>query len=320
MSSSAALVDADERPGRTTATVRVIVGPTAAGKSEVALWLAEQAGATVVVADSRQVYRGFDVGTAKPSLDERRRVRHEGIDLVPPTERFSAAAWAVAAEGWIDAAERTECVPVVVGGTGLYCRALFEPFFEEPALDANRRRAVARVIESFDRAELERWCVALDPARSSLGRAQQLRAVEIALLTGHRLSELHVRRRRAPRRTARYLVVDPGEVLASRIASRAASMLDGGWPEEVERLRSHVPSDAPAWKSTGYRQVARYVDGACSREATLEAILVETRQYAKRQRTWFRHQLPPGAVQHLDPTRSDWRELAARWWLERETP
>lgn len=296
--------------------MRAIVGPTAAGKSAVALWLAERFGGAVVSADARQVYRCFDVGTAKPSAEERARVPHHGLDLVEPTERYSAAAWAEAADRFIEDAAGQGRTPVVVGGTGLYLRALFEPFFAAPALDDRRRRALEPLLGAMPVAELQRWCAALDPARARLGRTQLLRAIEVALLTGRRLSELHAERRTEPRRRARYLVVDPGAVLHDRIARRADGMLDGGWPEEVERLAASVPAEAPAWNSTGYEVVRALVEGRLSRAAAREAIVIETRQYAKRQRTWFRHQLPADAVRQLDPTSVGWQAAAERWWHE----
>jgi len=267
----------------------------------VAMHLAERFGAIIVSADARQVYRDFDVGTAKPTLEEQARVQHEGIDLVPPTVRYSAAAWSDAA----------------AGGTGLYLRALFEPFFEEPPIDPARRRALEPLLGTLSRGELQRWCAALDPSRAWLGRTQLLRSVEVALLTGRRLSDLHAERRRPPRYRARYLLVDPGEDLHERIRGRAAWMLgDGGWVEEVERLRQSVPVDAPAWNASGYEVVRELVEGRISREAALQAIVIETRQYAKRQRTWFRHQLPPEAVTTLDPTSTGWEAAADRWWRE----
>lgn len=296
--------------------VRAIVGPTAAGKSAVALALAESFRAVIISADARQVYRGFDVGTAKPAADERARVPHAGIDVVDPIERYSAAAWAQAADGWLDDATGRGRSAVVVGGTGFYLRALFEPFFDEPPLDPERRRRLEPLLRGMSLPELRRWCAALDPARAALGRTQLLRAVEVALLAGRRISELHDARRTPPRRRARYLLVDPGASLHARIATRTASMLDGGWPEEVARLHAIVPAEAPAWNACGYAVVRSLVEGRLSRDAAQEAIVIETRQYAKRQRTWFRHQLPAADVTRLDPTDPGWEDAAVRWWRE----
>jgi len=277
------------------------------------MWLASQIPTTIISADSRQVYRGFDIGTAKPTAEERARVPHLGIDVANPSVRYSAAAWAESAETWLRAALGEGRRPLVVGGTGLYIRALFEGLFEEPALDAERRLALGDWLALLDPATLQRWAAALDPARAHLGRTQLLRSVEIALLTGHRLSELHRERAREPRWRPRYLLVDPGPPLAERIAARIDEMLDHGWPDEVQRLMQTVPASAPAWKATGYDAVRRWVAGVVPRAAAREEILIATRQYAKRQRTWFRHQLPLDAVTPLDPTAPDARERAAAW-------
>lgn len=294
--------------------LRVICGPTAAGKSGVALWLAERHDATIVSADSRQVYRGFDIGTAKPTAEERARVPHRGIDVADPKERYSAAAWADAADAAIRDARAGSREPLVVGGTGFYLRALFGELFDEPSLDPERRRALEALLAGMSVSDLRRWVARLDPPRGHLGRTQLLRSVEIALLTGTRLSELHRTRARPARHRARYLVVDPGEVLGARIEERLDTMMVAGWPEEVRELVRVVPEHAPAWNATGYGTIRRLVRGEIGVEEARDAILIDTRQYAKRQRTWFRHQLPAAAVTRLDPTARDWRERAEAWW------
>ena len=295
-------------------SVPVICGPTAAGKSAVALALAEAQGATVVSADSRQVYRGFDVGTAKPTAAERARVPHRGIDVVDPTVRYSAAAWADDAEGWLAEAARAARPALVVGGTGFYLRALFAPLFEAPLVEEPRRRALDRELAALPPAELRRGCARLDPPRAHLGRTQLLRAVETALLVGERLSDLHRRQARAPRRTARYLLVDPGPVLGERIRARVTAMLRGGWPEEVAALARRVPSEAPAWNAAGYGTVRRLVDGELSWADAADLITIETRQYAKRQRTWFRHQLAGAEVVRVDPEARGSEAAVTEWW------
>jgi tRNA dimethylallyltransferase len=293
--------------------LRIVCGPTAAGKSDVALWLADRARGAIVSADSRQVYRGFDAGTAKPSIAERDRVPHYGVDVAEPTVRYSAAKWAAAAALWIDDARGAARTPLVVGGTGLYLRALVDGLFAEPPLDAARRASIDRMLEGYAIEELRRWVRVLDPARAGLGRTQLVRAIEIALLAGERVSDLHLRSTRPSHWRARYLLVDPGPALHSRIAARIDHMLHNGWPDEVRRLMQTVPADAPAWKSTGYEAVRRWVSGESTREVARERVLVETRQYAKRQRTWFRHQVPERLVTRIDPTAHDWRQLAAEW-------
>ena len=296
------------------AELRVIAGPTAAGKSAIALALAERHGAALVSADSRQIYERFDIGTAKPSREERSRVIHHGIDVVPPTERYSAARFAGDAERWIadDAAEGKQSI--VVGGTGFYLRALFEPLFIEPAMDPAARAALESHLAGQPTEELRRWCEALDPPRATLGRTQLVRAIEVALLSGERLSDLHAQPPRPARFRARYLVVDPGPVLHERIAARVDRMLEEGWPDEVRQLLRDVPEDAPAWNAAGYAVVRRLVRGEISRMHAREQVIIETRQYAKRQRTWFRHQLGAAPVTLVNPDASDAMAIVDRWW------
>jgi len=277
--------------------LRIICGPTAAGKSAVALELAEQYGAAIVSADSRQIYCGFAIGTAKPTRDECTRVTHYGIDVAEPEERFSAARWAAEADEWIESAGEIDKEPIIVGGTGLYIKALVQPLFSAPELDEARRDELALELESKSIADLRRWCNELDPARAHLGRTQLVRAIETAMLSGKRISDLHSlhnssRAGSEAEVSAAYLVVDPGPSLADRIEARVERMLDSGWTEEVEELSRRVPPDAPAWKASGYAVMRKHVEGALDLSTARERVIIETRQYAKRQRTWFRHQLP----------------------------
>lgn len=299
--------------------LRVIVGPTAAGKSALALALARGTGATIISADSRQVYRRFDVGTAKPAPNELNEVTHVGIDVAAPEERYSAARFAALARSAITDCQAQGRDVVVVGGTGFYVRALVEPLFSEPELDARHRAELGRYLDAMDTKTLRAWCVQLDPPRSVLGRTQLLRALEIALLTGRRLSD-HFRDAAADAEregeiNARYLVVDPGKPLTQAIENRVDRMLSSGWIDEVRSLVSDVPSTAPAWNATGYEMLRRYVagDGDLDLTSVRSRIIQATRQYAKRQRTWFRHQLR-GDMQVLDPNEQNALERALAWW------
>jgi len=299
-------------------SIRVICGPTAAGKSEIALRLALEYGATIISADSRQIYRGFDIGTAKPGPAEMRTVPHRGIDVADPTERYSASRFASEARAWIAEAEDERRVPLVAGGTGFYIRALFEPLFDAPPLDGPRRQALQEVMDQLPLGELRRWCRTIDPSKANLGRVQLSRAIETALLTGHRLTDLQKQSasRQAdslPRLQPSFLLVDPGPSLAQRIESRVDAMLEGGWVDEVRSLMAHVPADAPAWKSSGYRVVRELAGGSVSLSSARERIIIETRQFAKRQRTWFRHQLA-GSVTRVDPDEPGSGAIVERWW------
>jgi tRNA dimethylallyltransferase len=205
-------------------------------------------------------------------------------------------------------------VPVVVGGTGLYLRALFGELFEEPPMDPERRASLQDALDQLSVDELRRWVGVLDPPRASLGRTQLLRAVEVSLLTGRRVSDLHRERRTVPRWSARYLVVDPGAALHEHIRERTRMMLSAGWPEEVRALMQTVPEAAPAWNASGYRTVRAMVQGLLSIHEAEERVIIETRQYAKRQRTWFRHQLANDDVTRLDPHVDGFEETLRQWW------
>jgi len=295
-------------------SVRVICGPTGAGKSALAMRLADRYDAVILSADSRQIYRGFDVGTAKPTTSDQSRIPHRGIDVADPEERYSAARWADEARVWMTEACVARRPVVIVGGTGFYLRALMEPLFHAPPLDPERRAALERVLRSIPTEELRRWCTELDPARSHLGRTQLIRSVETALLMGERLSDLHRTRARAPEIRARYLVVDPGPDLSARIERRFDAMMANGWPEEVEALARSVDATAPAWKSSGYAAVRELVAGRLTSEAARGRVIIETRQYAKRQRTWFRHQLDDSLTTRIDPDGERVDRVAQDWW------
>jgi len=305
--------------------IRVICGPTAGGKSSLALQLAELHNAAIISADSRQIYRGFDIGTAKPSAEDRARVAHYGIDITEPTERYSAAKWATDATRWIAKANQSGKIPLIVGGTGLYIKALFEPLSPVPSLDPERRAELEEFLAARSTDELRAWCTLLDPARAHLGKTQLIRAIETVLLTGEQISKSYERSQReetsAPtdspdslKMTPAYLVVDPQHSLHMRIEARVDEMLHRGWVKEVARLAETISENAPAWKSAGYSAMRDVVRGAAELASARARVIIETRQYAKRQRTWFRHQLPPERVTRLDPGDPGGDLLVQRWW------
>ncbi|MGH7664746.1 MAG: tRNA (adenosine(37)-N6)-dimethylallyltransferase MiaA [Gemmatimonadaceae bacterium] len=298
--------------------LRVICGPTAAGKSAIALGIAARTAITIISADSRQIYRGFDIGTAKPAGADRERVPHRGIDVAEPEGRYSASRWAAEAERWVDEARNAGRIPLIAGGTGFYMRALFSPLYEEPAIDPRRRRALEQELGGWPRDLLARWCAAIDPTRAHLGRAQLTQAIVIALSTGRRISDWHIVAARTPpplpRHRPRYLLIDPGAALGDRIARRVHEMLDAGWEDEVRRLERSVDAEAPAWRATGYGAVRLLVSGGIARDAAVHRIVVATRQYAKRQRTWFRNQLAGEDVTMLNPDDADAAGIVQQWW------
>ena len=295
------------------AELRVICGPTAAGKSALAMRLAERHDLEIVCADSRQIYRGFDIGTAKPNATECARVRHHCIDVAEPVERWSAARWSDDARRSIDriGVSRT----LVVGGTGFYLRALVAPLFESPVLDPVRRADLATSLDELPTNELARWVRALDAPCAHLGRTQLLRAVEVALLTGVRLSDLQRTGSRPGAFRARWLVVDPLRRLGALIEQRLDEMLTSGWLDEVRALEARVPPEAPAWQACGYGVARDLLLGKMDASRARETRLIATRQYAKRQRTWFRHQIADAElVTIVNPLEADCETRVENWW------
>lgn len=274
--------------------IPVLVGPTGIGKTRVAAELARFTPVEIVSADSRQIYRGLDIGTAKPEASDRAAAPYHGLDLVEPAERYAAGRFAREAEGWIAGIIGRDRLPLIVGGTGFYLRALFEGLFEEPALDPARRARLREALARQPRAELARWASRLDPGFRGGGAQRAARAVEVALLAGRALSALQ---RDAPSRTPIYrpwyaLLTLPRPVLAARIADRAGAMLARGWVAEVRALLdAGVPPSAPGMSAVGYREVLAHLAGRLHAAGLAAAIAAVTRRYAKRQDTWFRHQL-----------------------------
>lgn len=299
------------------ARVPVLVGPTAVGKTAVALALAAHWPLEIISADSRQVYRRLDIGTAKPSRKERGRVPHHGLDLVDPGARYSAGHFARDGVSWLAEIRGRDNLPVVVGGTGLYIRALAEGLFAEPSLDAAKRRSLDAWTARLEPIELLRWAARLDPGFRGGGRQRAARAIEVALLSGYPLSYWQQAARAQGSLNPWYIVLTvPRPVLHQRIARRAEDMVRRGLIEEVAAvLAEGHEAKTPGLDGIGIREAVEYLHGVRPRESVAEAIAVGTRQYAKRQQTWFRHQLA-GSVTTLDATRSPEKlaaEIAALW-------
>jgi tRNA dimethylallyltransferase len=299
------------------ARVPVLVGPTAVGKTAVAVALAAHWPLEVISADSRQVYRRLDIGTAKPTRKERARVAHHGVDLVEPGERYSAGHFARDAVKWLEEIRGRRNLPVVVGGTGLYVRALSEGLFAEPPLDPAKRRSLDAWTARLEPIELLRWASRLDPGFRGGGRQRAARAIEVALLSGRPLSYWQQTARARGALDPWYIVLTaPRPVLHGRIARRADEMVRRGLIEEVAAVlaEGHDPR-APGFDGIGIREAVEYLHGERPRESVAEAIAIGTRQYAKRQQTWFRHQLARTAVT-LDATRAPEKlacEIAELW-------
>jgi tRNA dimethylallyltransferase len=299
--------------------VPVILGPTAVGKTAVALALTSCWPLEVISADSRQVYRRLDIGTAKPTPKDRARLPHHGLDLINPGGRYSAGHFARDAAGWLTNIRGRGKLPVIVGGTGLYVRALAEGLFHEPPLDPAKRRSLDAWTARLEPIELLRWAARLDPGFRGGGRQRAARAIEVALLSGHPLSYWQQAARAQGSLDPWYIVLTvPRPVLHQRIARRADDMMRRGLIEEVASVlaEGHGPT-TPGLDGIGIREAVEYLHGHRPRDTVAEAITIGTRQYAKRQQTWFRHQLGGSAVT-LDATRPPEKLAAeiARMWGE----
>ena len=285
-----------------------ITGPTASGKTDLSLAVAERLDAEIVSMDSRQVYRGMDVGTDKVDAEARRRVPHHGLDLVDPDARYSAGRFARDARRWIPAIRGRGRVPILVGGTGFFLRAVLQPIFAEPPMDRARRDRLRRWLSDQPRERLEAMVAVLDPARAAVasegGPQRMSRTIEVALLTGRPLSWWH---REAPTDGPALdgvvVTLDLSrEEMDRRIDTRVARMVERGLVEEVRGLLAagYGPQD-PGMTGTGYPEISAYLAGSSTLEEAVEEIRRNTRRYARRQLTWFRHQLPESAVR-IDAT------------------
>lgn len=276
----------------------VIAGPTAAGKTALALELAEHLPIEVISADSRQVYRGLDIGTAKPTLAERKRVPHHLVDIIDPDDSFSAHRFAHLARAAIVEIESRGTRPVLVGGTGFYIQALLtnSPLGATPP-DPDLRSRLTRQLEAEGTKALIQRLRDIAPDRAAsidLNNPRRLvRALEIA--------ESRCRQTTSQSQPAASppfpayilgLQVDPA-ALAERIARRTAHMFRNGLLNEARRLRDRgYDRTLPAFTGVGYAEALAHLDGKLTLSEAIERTTIRTRQYARRQRTWFRHQLP----------------------------
>ena len=289
-----------------------LVGPTASGKTGLGIALAEALGAEIVSADSRQVYRHMDVGTAKPTAAERARVPHHGLDLVEPESEFDVSRFRDAAADAIAAMRARGRHVLVVGGTGLWVRVLLQGLCAAPP----QAPALRTVLRSFAVREgvpsLHGWLARLDPPAAARihpnDGVRVIRALEVALSSGRRLSAWQAEHAFAD---APYdeLVVGlalPVPELDARIAARVDAMVAAGFVAEVAALAARVPPGAAAWRAVGYREMREHVAGRTTQADAVAATVRATRQFAKRQRTWFRRD---ATIAWRDP-RTDGRRIA----------
>ena len=275
----------------------LLMGPTASGKTAVVLKLAERLSVEVVSVDSAQVYRGMDIGTAKPSRDELEACPHHLIDILSPEESYSAARFRSDALGLMQEITARGRIPLLAGGTMLYFKALREGLSELPEADPSLRREIDEQARTRGWPALHADLARLDPqaaARLEPTDAQRIqRALEVVRLTGQPLAASHATKTEGPppfRLTGVALVPSNRAVLHQRIAQRFDGMLAGGFVDEVLELRRkyRLGLDLPSMRAVGYRQVWEYLEGRYDFETLRLKGIVATRQLAKRQMTWLR--------------------------------
>src|SRR5271165_4757750 len=274
-----------------------IVGPTAAGKSALGIWLAQKLGGEVVACDSTQMYRGFDIGTAKPTLEERQGVPHHLLDVLEPTDEATAGGYRERAMEVLNGLRERGRLPIFTVGTGLYLRVLLEglaevPLRSEPLRDRLRKRAGGKTP-----GHLHRLLKKLDPATAKkIAPADQqkvLRAVEVCLLTKKPLSELYQEGRKPLEgwRAIKIGLAPVRKMLYEQVHARTDRMLERGWMGEVrELLQSGMPANAKPFEFIGYKELRAVLKAEMELGEARLAIQRATRRYAKRQTTWFRQE------------------------------
>ena len=286
--------------------ILLVLGTTGSGKSELALALAESVrhGGEIVSADSMQVWKGLDIGTAKPSPEEQARVPHRLLDVVDPHDleaRFNVAEWIAAANDAIARIDAQSRLPIIVGGTHLYVQSLLAGLFEGPAAEPSLRAE----LEATDTAALREELARIDPEAASrihlADRRRTLRAVEVFRSTGRAISQWQAQwasEGTELSQRVRIVAIDrPVEAANARINRRVKSMLEAGWLDEVRRLVEAGPLHRQPAEAVGYRQLAEVLAGRMRLVDAAEEIKIRTRRYAKQQRTWMkRFRALPGSV------------------------
>lgn len=279
--------------------IGVLVGPTASGKTALSVEIAARMDAEIISADSIQLYKGFDIGSAKPTLQERRGIRHHLIDVYEPFEQNASVArfQALAQQVIADITSRGK-FPLVVGGTGLYVNALTYPLsFTGVASDPELRTSLAET-EAQNPGSLYVLLKELDPKSAARlhpnDRKRIIRAMEVVKLTGKAIDEFggdfeNKKNKEVPYDVKLIALTMPRELLYARIEKRVDEMIRMGLVDEVKRLKAlGVTVDMPAMQGLGYKQLYAFLDGACKLDEAIAAIKLETRHFAKRQLTWFK--------------------------------
>ena len=275
--------------------VIVICGPTALGKTSTAIHVAKSFDGEIIGADSMQIYKYMDIGTAKPTLDEQARVKHHMIDVINPDEHFDARKYANLSRNKVMELHGQKIIPFVVGGTGLYIKALIHGLFQTKVSDSDIRNRLKAEIKDYGSAYLYKKLCRQDPDTAKKIHPNDtyriIRALEVYALTGKTLSELHQSHgfKDRPFVVLKIGLHIPREILYDRINKRVELMINSGFVNEVKRLLAMGYSqELKSMQSIGYRHIVNFIEGHCTWDETVRTLKRDTRRYAKRQMTWFK--------------------------------
>ncbi|MGB8540047.1 MAG: tRNA (adenosine(37)-N6)-dimethylallyltransferase MiaA [Candidatus Acidiferrales bacterium] len=273
----------------------IILGPTASGKSSLAIWLAEKLNGEVLVCDSTQVYKYFDIGTAKVPLSEQRGIVHHLVDLCDPEQIFTAGEYRRRALQVLDEVTQRKKLPILTAGTGLYLRALLEGLSDAPERSEELRTRLREKAERRGPEHLHRVLTRLDEESASRiaprDTQKVIRAIEMRILAKKPVGQIHGEGRRSLEGYAvrKIGLAPPREALYARIEERTESMIRDGWLDEVSRIVAKgIPPDAKPFQFIGYSELRSHLNGQLTLESSMQKIQQATRQFAKRQLTWFR--------------------------------
>ena len=278
----------------TNSLVLAIVGPTASGKTALSILLAEKLGGEIISADSRQIYRYLDIGTAKPTLEELKRAAHHFISILNPDQYYNAGEYGQQARAKIEELLKKNKQPILVGGSGLYVRAAIDGFFEGPGKNSEIREQLETEVHALGSEKLYERLKKIDPISAAKMDATKvrrvIRALEIYYATGKPISDLHSTQEiKIPFEAVQFGLEWERKALYHRIERRVDKMIENGLIEEVRGLLAKGYSrEANALNTVGYKEVFDFIDGKITKEEMIRLVKQNTRHFAKRQLTWFR--------------------------------
>ena len=274
--------------------VLAIVGPTASGKTTLSILLAEKLHSEIISADSRQIYKFLNIGTAKPTPEDLRRIPHHFIDVLDPDQEYNAAEYGQQARSKIEELLKQGTQPIIVGGSGLYIRAIIDGFFQGPGKDSEIRESLEQESQKYGAEMLFEKLKRIDPVSAAKMDASKvrrvIRALEVYYTTGKQISDLHSSQEtRAPFEVLQYALEWERKTLYERINHRIDEMIENGLVEEVRELKTRgYLSGMNALNTVGYKETFDFIEGKLTKEEMVRLIKQNSRHFAKRQLTWFR--------------------------------